>query len=73
MNTWKAEIELTVSDTWVADGFNLTNETLGAMLKEMLEERLGYSYEYETKARAFITECPKRVKGLQDGRLAITT
>lgn len=71
MNTWKAEIELSVSDTWVADGFNLTNESLTAMLKKMLEERLSYSYEHETKAQAFITETPSGVKGLQDGRLAI--
>jgi hypothetical protein len=73
MNTWKAEIEITVSDTWVADGFDLNNETLGALLKQMLEERLGYSYEHETKAKAFITEVPKRVKGLQSGQLEITS
>lgn len=42
---WVVEIE--VSETWVADGFDLTNERA----KQMMEKELGYSYGSETRAK----------------------
>jgi hypothetical protein len=42
---WVVEIE--VEETWVADGFNLTQERL----KDMLERTLDYSYEHETRCK----------------------
>lgn len=48
---WTAEIQ--VHETWVADGFNLTNERLQAML----ERELGFAYS--TELRAKVLSSPK--------------
>lgn len=40
-------VEIQVSENWVEDGFNLTNETAHKMLAEFLP----YAYGYELKAK----------------------
>ena len=43
MKTYKWIVEFSVSENWVEDGFNLTDETA----KEMLANYLSYAYGYE--------------------------
>jgi len=44
---FKWVVEFTVDETWVADGFDLNEDRA----KEMIEEALPYSYDYETKVK----------------------
>lgn len=56
-------VEFVVADSWVADGFELTNERA----KNMIEEALGWSYGHETAARVIEAPDPNVIEGLQDG------
>lgn len=42
---WTVEIE--VNELWVADGFQIDAD----MVQEMIQGRIGYSYEHETRVR----------------------
>ena len=44
---FKWVVEFEVSDNWVADGFEMTDE----VAQEMLQSRLGYAYETELRAK----------------------
>lgn len=44
---FKWTVEFEVNETWVADGFELTDERA----KEMIEREVGYSYSHETRAK----------------------
>lgn len=44
---WKLEIEVEVSDNWIADGFNLPDRFEN--IKESIQSELPYAYENEIK------------------------
>ena len=46
MKTFKWTVEFSVSENWVEDGFNLTEETA----KEMLSNFLPFAYGHELQA-----------------------
>lgn len=46
--TFKWTVEFEVDETWVADGFDLDDESAAALL---LEGRLSHAYSHEVKAR----------------------
>jgi len=48
MKTYKWTIEIQVADTWVADGFDLSNENLQ---ERILEKMLPYAHEHERSMR----------------------
>lgn len=48
MKTWKIELELSVSDNWLEDGFDLTEEERKEQITEFFEgQLLPYSYTNE--------------------------
>lgn len=47
MKRFKWVVEFEVDETWVADGFDLTDERA----KRLIEEHLDYSHGWETAAR----------------------
>lgn len=48
MKTWKVTLELSVSDNWLEDGFDLTEEERKEQITEFFEEQLlPYSYTNE--------------------------
>lgn len=56
---WVVEIE--VNETWVADGFEIDAD----MIQEMIQERIGYSYEQETRARIVKAPDPRAIRVAQ--------
>ena len=50
--TWT--VKFTVDETWVADGFELTEE----LAKDMIQNQIPYSFEEETSIK--IIKTPKR-------------
>jgi len=58
-------VRFSVDPSWVADGFDLTDDRA----KEMIEKDLSYSYGFETKAKVLTRPDQKLVKGLQDGSI----
>ena len=58
-NQWfKWTCEIQVNGTWVADGFELTQERL----KEMIEREIGYANSCETKARILTSPDTARIR-----------
>lgn len=55
---FKWVVEFEVDQVWVADGFNLNDDSAF----EMLNERLGYAYEHELSARVIKAPDSKRIK-----------
>jgi hypothetical protein len=80
MKRFSWTVELTVDETWVEDGFDLTDESA----KDMLALRLPYAYGSELKARVVrrpadkdVAECQgynsvEEYLGERDGRTAAT-
>jgi hypothetical protein len=66
--TWKFEISLTTTKTWVEDGFDPDEEQIKEVLKENL---LTYSYDHEFTVTAKKIEAPdpkeiRKVQGYKD-------
>lgn len=57
---WVCEIE--VEDTWLADGFRLTDERL----KRMIENEIEYAHGYETAARVISGPTPEEINVMID-------
>lgn len=62
MLTWT--VKLSVDSSWVADGFDLTDERA----KSMLARDLGYAYGHELKAKVTAYPPAERVARLQGYR-----
>ena len=68
---WTFTGTITVTDVWVADGFDLTQEKLKDLIEEGLSGVLGYARPDEYEATAQITATPdpkaiRREQGYQD-------
>ena len=57
MKTFKWTVEFTVDETWVADGFNLTD----SRAKEMLANDLVYSSPHEYSAKVIKAPDPAKI------------
>ena len=57
----KWTVELSVDESWVMDGFDLTNDRAHAMI----QNELPYSYGCETSAKVLSAPNPKVIKKLQ--------
>jgi len=63
---WKLEIELTVSDNWVEDGFNMSDQWRIEKLQEHFQsDQLPFAYGHEVKAEVKITKAPVESKILK--------
>ena len=58
---FKWTIEIEVDETWVADGFNLTDDSA----TEMLGKRLGWAYSHEFSARVLTSPPPVEIQRAQ--------
>lgn len=58
---FKWVVEFSVDESWIADGFDLTDERA----KEMIEHTLPYSYGSETEARVLKSPNPTVIRHLQ--------
>ena len=64
MTRQKWIVEFEVDDLWVADGFEITDESA----LEMLSDRLGYAYEWERSelgAKVVSAPAPDTIRRLQ--------
>ena len=73
MKTWKIEITMKVADSWVADGFNASNENRIEEIKELICGMLPYAYDHEVEVDVKVTKAPepKVIEQLQNGELEI--
>lgn len=56
-------IEIAVADSWVADGFQMTDERA----VKMLENELPYAYSHEFTAQVIKAPDPEAIRQLQSG------
>lgn len=61
---FKWTVEFQVSDNWVADGFELTDERA----LEMLQNDLSYAYGYELKAKVISAPDQEAIRKVQGYR-----
>jgi hypothetical protein len=61
MKFFKWTVEIEVADTWVEDGFDLTEERLESILQHVLP----YSYSHETKGKVLKAPDSKTIRKLQ--------
>lgn len=59
MKKWTIRIEVSVSDIWVADGFDMSQRL--EELKESIEGMLPYSYGDEVVVKTKILKAPKDI------------
>jgi methyl coenzyme M reductase subunit D len=73
MKTWKFEITMKVADSWIADGFNGSDESRIEQIAEAMHAMLPYAYEHEVEVTIKVTKSPdpKVIEGLQNGELEI--
>lgn len=64
MQKWTIKIEVEISDNWVADGFNLKDDSLD-IFKEAVENCLPYAYENEIRVKSKILKAPAKEKILE--------
>lgn len=71
MKTWKLSITVKVADSWVADGFNLSERI--EEIEEQIANILPFAYGHEVEIKAKITFSPKAttIEALQNGELEI--
>jgi len=63
MQTWNIKLELKVSDNWVAEGVNFSDEQFREKLEEHIRSFLDYAYyEIEFKVKTSVTKAPDPVK-----------
>lgn len=55
MKKWKIEIELSVAQSWIDDGFNAEHPVVVAKIKESIQGLLTYAYEHEIKVDVKVT------------------
>lgn len=58
---FKWVVEFEVDQTWVEDGFELTD----AMARSMIQEKLGYAFPFETDARVVKAPDKKEIHKVQ--------
>jgi hypothetical protein len=58
---FKWTVEFEVDESWVANGFDLTDERA----KDMIESELPYSYGHETKAKVIKAPLPAQILVVQ--------
>lgn len=61
MKNFRWVVEFEVDESWVADGFNLTDESA----KDMIENTLPYSYGFETTAKVIQAPDPHEIMKVQ--------
>lgn len=73
MQTWKMEVTLKVANSWVADGFNLSQPLRIEEVEEKLQSMIPYAYGHEVQVKVKITSAPKAktIEQLQNGDLEI--
>ena len=64
MRKFRWVVEFLVDETWVADGFNLTDERA----KKMIEHDLNCSYGHETSAIVIEAPSADKINKAQGGR-----
>ena len=71
MKTWKAEITISVADSWIVDGFNLTETRLNKILEAGMEKALPYAYAGEISVGGKISKEPpmQDILRLQNGSM----
>lgn len=63
---WKMQIELEVSENWVEDGFNMSDEWRIEKLKEhFTSDQLPYAYDHEVIVKVKIISAPAKDKILE--------
>lgn len=68
MNTWKFEVTLQVDDTWVADGFDMSDKHIAAIADAIVNTvHGGYGYAHEATAAIKVRKSPDHatIKELQ--------
>jgi len=60
MTTWKFEIEMKVSDNWIADGFDASQRV--EAIKESIQNLLPLAYEGEVEVKVNITQKPTKTE-----------
>lgn len=73
MKTWKFEITMKVADSWVADGFDASQENRIEEIKEAMQGMLPYAYGHEVLVNVNVTKAPdqKEIEELQNGEAKI--
>lgn len=67
MKTYKLEIEITVSENWIADGFNPENKGWKKSIEESINNLMPYAFEHEFQAKVKNVVQPKfTIKELED-------
>lgn len=62
MQKWKINLDLKVSDNWVADGVNFSDPDCLKRLEEHIRNFMPYAYyEIEFKVEAKVTSAPKKL------------
>lgn len=71
MKTWEIKLEIKIADSWVADGFNMSEHLED--LKDKIADLVPYAYNHEFQVKAIITKAPeqKEIEGLQLGIIEI--
>lgn len=69
MKTWKIEVTISVSDSWVADGFNLEERIARGEIREHIQSILPYATGSEIKVGIVLKKKPEDtvVRNLQEG------
>lgn len=67
MKTWKIEITMRVSDSWIEDGFNLKERIDSGEVSELMTGMLPHAYDHEVTAKVKIISAPdpKKIEELQ--------
>ena len=66
MQKWKLELDLSVSDNWIADGVNFSDKEFLERFNEHIRCFLGYAhYEVEFKVRSKVSSAPDQKKVLE--------
>ena len=65
MKFLKWTVEFEISETWVADGFEMTDD----IAHEMLSDRLGYAYDAELRATVVKAPSKAAIRRVQEALL----
>lgn len=71
MKTFKFEVTMKVSDSWIADGFQISDRI--DQIEETIQGLLPYAYGHECVVKVKVTKEPeaKIIQQLQNGELEI--
>jgi hypothetical protein len=67
MKSWDVKITMSVADTWIADGFDLSERIED--IKEQFKDMLPSAYDNEVKVNVVITKKPEpsKIEALRNG------